>query len=59
MLVLLTEWILKYANEMGSGAMIYIPLFIKIGSGIQHLLGAIHIDNENEKICKESVLKSK
>jgi hypothetical protein len=28
-----------YAVEMGSGAMIYIPSFIKIGSGIQKLLG--------------------
>jgi hypothetical protein len=25
--------------EMGSGAMIYIPSFIKIGSGIQRLIG--------------------
>jgi hypothetical protein len=25
---------MKYAVEMGSGAMIYIPSFIKIGSGI-------------------------
>jgi hypothetical protein len=28
----------KYATEMGSGAMIYIPSFIKIGSGIQKLI---------------------
>jgi hypothetical protein len=26
---------MTYAVEMGSGAMIYIPSFIKIGSGIQ------------------------
>jgi hypothetical protein len=26
---------MKYAVEMGSGAMIYIPSFIKIGSGNQ------------------------
>jgi hypothetical protein len=26
---------MRYAVEMGSGAMIYIPSFIKIGSGIQ------------------------
>jgi hypothetical protein len=26
---------MKYAVEMASGAMIYIPSFIKIGSGIQ------------------------
>jgi hypothetical protein len=29
----------KYAVEMGSGAMIYIPSFIKISSGIQKLMG--------------------
>jgi hypothetical protein len=27
---------------MGSGAVIYIPSFIKIGSGIQKLIGGIH-----------------
>jgi hypothetical protein len=32
--------IYKYAAEMGSGAMIYIPSFIKIGSGIQKLIEA-------------------
>jgi hypothetical protein len=30
---------MKYAAEMGSGAMIYIPSFIKSGSGIQKLMG--------------------
>jgi hypothetical protein len=30
---------MKYAFEMGSGVMIYIPSFIKIGSGIQKLMG--------------------
>jgi hypothetical protein len=30
---------MKYAIEMGSGAMIYIPSFVKIGSGIQMLIG--------------------
>jgi hypothetical protein len=29
---------MKYAVEMGSGAMIYIPSFMKIGSGIQKLI---------------------
>jgi hypothetical protein len=29
---------MKYAVEIGSGAMIYIPSFIKIGSGIQKLI---------------------
>jgi hypothetical protein len=32
---------MKHAVEMGSGAMIYIPNFIKIGSGIQKLIGGI------------------
>jgi hypothetical protein len=32
---------MKYAVEMGSGAMIYIPGFIKPGSGIQKLIGGI------------------
>jgi hypothetical protein len=30
---------MKCALEMGSGAMIYIPSFIKIGSPIQRLIG--------------------
>jgi hypothetical protein len=30
---------MKYAVEMGSGAMIYMKGLIKIGSGIQKLLG--------------------
>jgi hypothetical protein len=29
---------MKYAVEMGSSTMIYIPGFIKIGSGIQKLM---------------------
>jgi hypothetical protein len=33
---------MKYAVEMGSGAMIYIPSFTEIGSGIQKLTGGIH-----------------
>jgi hypothetical protein len=30
---------MKYDAEMGSGVMIYIPSCIKIGSGIQKLMG--------------------
>jgi hypothetical protein len=30
---------MKYAIEMGSVAMIYVPSFIEIGSGIQKLGG--------------------
>jgi hypothetical protein len=32
---------MKNVVEMGSGAMIYIPSFIKIGSAIQKLIGGI------------------
>jgi hypothetical protein len=30
---------MKYAVEMGSGAMIYVPSFINVGLGIQKLMG--------------------
>jgi hypothetical protein len=30
---------MEYAVEMGSGTMIYIPIFIKLGSVIQKLIG--------------------
>jgi hypothetical protein len=33
---------MKYAVEMGSGGMIYVPSFIKIGSGIQKLMGGVY-----------------
>jgi hypothetical protein len=33
---------MKYAFEMGSGAMIYIPSFIQIGSEIQKLMDRGH-----------------
>jgi hypothetical protein len=33
---------MKYVGEMGSGAMIYIPSFIKIGLGIRKSRGGIH-----------------
>jgi hypothetical protein len=32
------EGFMEYAVKMSSGAMIYIPGFIKIGSGIQKLM---------------------
>jgi hypothetical protein len=37
-----TDWwegFMKYGVEMGSGAMVYIPSLIKIGSGTQKLMG--------------------
>jgi hypothetical protein len=33
---------MKHAVEMGSGAMIFMPRFIKSGSGIQKLMKGIH-----------------
>jgi hypothetical protein len=33
---------MKYAVEMGSGVIIYMPSFIKIGSGIDKLIGGIY-----------------
>jgi hypothetical protein len=33
---------MKYAVKMGSGAIIYIPTFVKTGSGCQKLVGGIH-----------------
>jgi hypothetical protein len=32
------EGFVKFTVEMASGAMIYIPSFIKVGSGIQKLM---------------------
>jgi hypothetical protein len=37
---------MKYVVETGSGAMIYIPSFIKIGSGIQKLIGRGYTDRK-------------
>jgi hypothetical protein len=40
---------MKYAVEIGSGAMICIPSFIKIGSGIQKLIGDTQISWQSNK----------
>jgi hypothetical protein len=32
---------MKYAAEMGTGAMIHVSVLIKIGSGIQKLMGVM------------------
>jgi hypothetical protein len=34
---------MKYATEIASGDMIFIPSFMKINSGIQKLLREVHI----------------
>jgi hypothetical protein len=41
---------MKYDVEMGSGVMIYIPSFIKIGSGIEMLTGGTQRDTDNMEI---------
>jgi hypothetical protein len=33
---------MKYAADMGSGAMVYMPSFMKTGSGIQKLIEGIY-----------------
>jgi hypothetical protein len=33
---------MKYAVEVGSFTVVYIPSFVKIGSGIRKLVGGIH-----------------
>jgi hypothetical protein len=40
---------MTYAVEKGSGAMIYIPSFINIGSGIQKLLERGYSDTETDR----------
>jgi hypothetical protein len=42
---------MKYDVEMCSGAMIYIPSFIKIGSAIQKLIGGIHRHTDSMEIA--------
>jgi hypothetical protein len=39
---------MKYAAEMGSAGMIYIPNFIKIGSDIENLMGDIQTHRQEE-----------
>jgi hypothetical protein len=42
---------MNYAIEMGSGAMTYIPSFIKTGLGIQKFVrGDTHADTESKVI---------
>jgi hypothetical protein len=42
---------MKYAAEIGSGAMIHIPSFIKMGSGIQKLIGRLHRHTDSMEIA--------
>jgi hypothetical protein len=40
---------MKYAAEMGSGAMIHITVFINTGSGIQNLRGRGQGDSQTRR----------
>jgi hypothetical protein len=48
---------MQYAVEMGSGAMIYTPNFVKTGSGIQTLIGGYSGGKTNSltAICESIV----
>jgi hypothetical protein len=50
---------MKYAVEMGSGAMIYIPSFIKIGSGIHNLIGGIYRQTYADRISLISLKENR
>jgi hypothetical protein len=41
------------AVDMGSGAMIKIQIFIKIGSGIQKFIGGTHIDTQTGRVSRK------
>jgi hypothetical protein len=41
---------MKYAYEMGSGAMIYVPRFIKTGSDFEKFIGGIHRHTDSMQI---------
>jgi hypothetical protein len=47
---------MKYAVEMGSGAVIYIPSFINIGSGIQKIIGGIHRHTDRQHGDRKSLV---
>jgi hypothetical protein len=40
---------MKYAVDMGPGAMIDIQSYIKMGSGIRKLIGGIHIETHRQQ----------
>jgi hypothetical protein len=51
------EKFMKYAVEMGSGAMTYVPSFIKIGSGIRMLIGGGDLQTHSTEIAKRTLGK--
>jgi hypothetical protein len=48
---------MKYAVEMGSGAMTYIPSFLKTGSAIEKLIGVRYRHTESMEIAKPTLRK--
>jgi hypothetical protein len=50
---------MKYACHMGSGAMIYTPNFIQVGSGIPKLIRKIHRHADRKEITKQSKKRNK
>jgi hypothetical protein len=48
---------MRYAVEMCSDAMIYIPSFIKIGSGIQKLIGRDTQTHKQAYFCAFKIRK--
>jgi hypothetical protein len=48
---------MKYSVDMGSSAMIYIPSLIKIGSGIQKLIGGFPDTQHGDRISLLSFSK--
>jgi hypothetical protein len=50
---------MKDAAEMGSRAMMYIPSFIKIDSGIQKSIGGIHERTERMEMELTSFFQNK
>jgi hypothetical protein len=48
---------MKYALEMGSGAMIYIPSSIEIGSGIQNSIRGEYTDTERGRRSYKPILR--
>jgi hypothetical protein len=42
---------MKYAVELGSGAVIYIPSFINISSGIQLFIRGIHRPTDSTEMA--------
>jgi hypothetical protein len=57
MLVLLEGGIYKLCHEIGSGVMIHIPTFIKIGSGIQKSMGEdTHTHTEEGDLTSQLLL---